>query len=356
MKNIVATCGALGMVLLLNACKSEAEAGSMTKVAPPTIHAATAKVESQDMPRELVLTGSLTANQQADVAANASGRVVKTYVERGSYVKEGTPLVQLDIKTAAFSEAEAKANLEVARAQRELAAAQCQRNQELFNKGAISKDEWDRINSTCRTSESSAAAAQARAELAGKTVQDSTVRAPFSGMVGERFVSVGEYVQPSTKVVNLVELKPLRLQITVPEADLAAVQQGQQVRFDVQAYPGETYTGEVLYIGPSVRSSSRDLLVEAKVANTDGRLRPGMFATSHLKLPDQALPVVPKSALRVDETTTHIFTVVDGKVQERIVQTGVEKDGMVGILDGLKTGETIVKEITADVKDGAVIN
>ena len=345
-----------GIALTAQGCKGEAEANSLTKAVPPQVHASVEAVASQPMPRELTLTGSLMANQQADVAANAMGLVVKTYVERGSYVKEGTPLVQLDIKGAAFSQAEARANLETAHAQRELAAAQCQRNQELFSKGAISKDEWDRINSTCRTSESSAAAAQARAELAGKTVSDSTIRAPFSGMVGERFVSVGEYVQASTKVASLVELKPLRLQITVPEADLSAVRQGQAVRFDVQSYPGETFTGEVLYIGPSVRSASRDLLVEAKVPNLDGKLRPGMFATSHLKLPDETLPVVPKTALRFEDTTTHIFVVVNGRIQERIVQTGVEKDGLVAITDGLRAGDTIVKELTADIKDGSVVN
>jgi membrane fusion protein (multidrug efflux system) len=124
----------------------------------------------------------------------------------------------------------------------------------------------------------------------------------------------------------------------------------------VQAYPDQTFTGEVLYIGPSVRSASRDLLVEAKVPNLDGKLRPGMFATSHLKLPDQPLPVVPKSALRQEDTTTHIFVVVDHRIQERIVQTGVERDGMVAILDGLRAGDVIIKEITPDIKDGATVN
>jgi membrane fusion protein (multidrug efflux system) len=305
---------------------------------PPAIHVTTTVVKAQPMPHDLPLTGSLVANQQSEVAANASGRVVKTFVERGDFVTLGQPLVQLDQRSARLSAVEAKANLESATLQKQLADTQCARNEQLLAKGAITKDEWQRADSQCQTSVSAAAAARARAEVATQTVTDSTVRAPFAGMIGDRYVSVGEYVQPQTKVATVTELEPLRLQLTVPEADIAAVQPGLTV------------------IGPSVRESTRDLVVEALVDNADKKLRPGMFATAHLLLPDQSLPVVPQAALKSDGTTTRAYVVNGGAIEERIVQPGPTRDGVVAILDGLKAGEVVVLSPDDKVRDGVPVD
>ena len=335
------------------ACQRQADAPMAPP--PPAVHVATAVVDARPMPRRLPLTGSLVANQQADIAANASGRVVKTIVERGDFVRENAVLVQLDTSGLTLSQDEARANLDTAEAQQQLAAIQCQRNEELLRKGAISKDEWDRVNSQCRTSMGSAQAAKARAAIANKSFNDSTVRAPFSGMIGERYVSVGEYVQPPTRIASIVELTPLRLQLTIAEVDLSFVKQGQSVTFDVQAFPSESFTGTVQYIGPAVRSSTRDLVIEAVVPNSDHRLKPGMFATARLVLPDEKVPVVPLSALRRDEATTHLYVVTQGHIEERIVQIGLEREGYVAVLDGLRLGDTIVTQLTADVKDGVPV-
>ncbi|WP_224362312.1 efflux RND transporter periplasmic adaptor subunit [Hyalangium versicolor] len=342
-------------LLLLGACNRQAAEPPMTPP-PPAIHVETVTVSPHPMPRALPLTGSLVSNQQSDVAANASGQVVKTFVERGAFVKAGTPLAQLDTRNAQLSGAEARANLANAQAQQELARAQCERSQRLFEKGAISRDEFDRTSSQCKTTTGTAEAARARAELAENTLKDSLVRAPFSGMVAERYVSVGEYVQPVSKVANIVELDPLRLQLTVGEADIGALQEGQQVQFDVAAFPGQVFTGTVKFIGAAVRTNTRDLLVEAVVPNPDHKLRPGMFATAHLQLPDQPLPAVPRSALVKEGSTTRLFTVVEGHIEERVIQTGPERDGLVAVLEGLKPGERVVNQPGNQVKDGTPVN
>jgi membrane fusion protein (multidrug efflux system) len=341
---------------VLTACDGGPKAVPAAAPPPPAIHVTTVAVKAQPMPHDLPLTGSLVANQQSDVAANATGRVIKTFVERGDFVKLGQPLVQLDQRTASLSELEARANLESASLQQKLADAQCARNEELFKKGAITKDEWDRVASSCQTSARAAAAAHARADLASQTVSDSTVRAPFPGMVGDRFVSVGEYVQPSTKVATVTELDPLRLQLTVSEADIAAVAPGLTVHFDVAAFPDVPFTGSVKFIGPSVRENTRDLVVEALVDNADKKLRPGMFATAHLVLPDQKLNVVPQTALKSDGTTTRAYVVAANAIEERIVQTGPTRDGMVAILDGLKVGDQVVTQPDDKVRDGIPVN
>ena len=192
--------------------------------------------------------------------------------------------------------------------------------------------------------------------MASKSLSDAAVRAPFAGMISQRFVSVGEYVQPATKVVNLVELDPLRLQLTVSEIDVAHVQLGQSVDFSVEAYPGKAFSGTVKFIDPTVRTSTRDLVVEAVVPNAERLLKPGMFATAHLVLPDEKVPAVPKGALREEGTITRLFAVVEGHVEERIVQRGPERDGFVVILDGVRVGDRVITAPDDQVKDGVPVN
>lgn len=328
---------------------------SPTAPPPPAISVETAAVEIKPMPKSLVVTGSLVANRRSDVAANASGRVVKTFIDRGSDVGAGAPLVQLDTRAAALAQKEAKANLSTVETQVEFANAGCARADSLYEKGAITKEAWERASSQCQTSEGTAEAAKVRAEMATKTLVDSTVRAPFAGTISERLVNVGEFVQPPTRVAVLVELSPLRLQFGLDEAHVGRVQEGQEVSFAVEALPGETFTGVVKYLDPAVRSLTRDLVVEAEVANEDHRLRAGMFVTARLQLPDEPAVTVPKRAITTDSSGSHVFAVVDKMIEERIVQLGPERDGRVAVLDGLKRGDRVVVSLGEQVKDGVPV-
>ncbi|MHB8420949.1 MAG: efflux RND transporter periplasmic adaptor subunit [Myxococcales bacterium] len=344
----------LSALLFAAGCEN-AQAQAPLAAEPPAIQVTTAEVTSKPMPSELTLAGQLVANQQSEVAANGIGRVVRTFVDRGTFVKAGAALIELDTRSAQLEAAEARANLETAQVSRDLAQTLCKRTDELFARSAISKEEWERTSSQCRTSVASVTAARARADLAAKTLSDAIVRAPFSGLIGEREVSVGEYVLPATRVATLVELDPLRLQLTVPEADVGQLHEGQEVRFTVEAFPGRTFEGTVKYLDPSVRSATRDLIAEAVVANAEHLLKPGMFATAHLVLPDQNRPVVPKSALAEEGNSTHLFVVVAGHLEERIVQPGPERDGSVAILDGVHSGERVAAALSDDIRDGVPV-
>jgi membrane fusion protein, multidrug efflux system len=314
-----------------------------------------AVVAEKPMPRILALTGSLVANQQANVAANALGVVTRTFVERGTLVKEGDSLAQLDIAAATLSQAEAQANLESVRAQQRFSDKQCQRYEALVKDNHISPSEWDRVRSDCRRMDETAKAASVRVELMEKLLHDTTVRAPFSGLVDERFVSVGEYVQPPSRVVSLVQITPLRLQLSVPEDQIGSVAKDGEVSFEVAAFPGEIFTGTVAYIAAAVRQTTRDLVFEATVPNPDGRLRPGMFAAASLKLPDETLPAVPRKSLRPEGGVSYLMMVVDGYVQARVVQVGTQRDGEVALIDGVKAGERYVLTPSDQVKDGTAV-
>ncbi len=346
----------LFVVLALAAgCTQPQAQGSASRSRSKPVHVDSVLVVARDMPSTLLLAGSLKANQESELAANASGRVTRTMVERGSYVGRGSVIVQLDTRVANLSAMEAEANAQTLRAQKAHAEEECARYDGLFRRGAITQQEYDRQTSDCKTATTSAAAAETRVELTKQTLADNTVRAPFSGLVSERYVSVGEYVMPSTRVAHIVDIDPLRLELTIPEQNLSAVRKGQTVEFQVAAFPNQTFRGIVSFIGPAVRATTRDLVFEALVPNKEKLLRPGLFATAHLDVGIQKLPVVPRSALKQDGDTTRAFAIVDKHIEERIVQVGPADGDVVAILKGLVAGERIADHPSEQVGDGVEV-
>ena len=346
--------GSLALGLLLAGCTPSSAEKAAGHAKPKPVKVDTFIVEGRMVPTVLLLAGSLKANQESDLAANASGQVIRTFVERGSYVAHGAIVARLDTRMAALTASEAAANMETARLQKQHADEECSRFQRLIQRGVITQQEYERQTSACKTAASGAVAAQARASLTRQTLHDGTVRAPFAGLVSERYVSVGEYVQPSSRIAHITDIDPLRLVLTIPEQHMAAVRQGQVVEFEVAAFPGRTFKGTVNYIGPSVRASTRDLVFESLVRNRDKALRPGLFTTARLKVGTQKLPVVPRSALKQDGDNTRAFVVVDKHIEERIVQVQVDRtDGeMVPVLKGLSPGERGVAHPGEQIVDG----
>ena len=317
---------------------------------------ATDTVAARPMPRYLALTGTLAANQSSQVAADGMGRVQKTFVERGGVVRAGDLLVQLDTRSARLSRSEADAQVGALRSQQEAAQRDCERASKLLEGGAIGRAEYDRLSAQCSSTGWSSEAAQARAELAAKALGDSAVRAPFSGMVVERFVSVGEYVRPGSTIATLVEVDPLRLQLTVPESEVARVRAGQAVSFEVSAFPGERFAGKVEHLAPSLRAATRDLVVEAVVRNPEHKLLPGMFALARIETERSEKPVVSASALRGEGGNARLFAVVDKRLQERMVQLGEREGDLVAIEKGIAKGDRIAQNAaSSELRDGLLV-
>src|SRR4051812_16960207 len=239
---------AVPLVVVQAGCKQSDAAQAPAQSAPePPIHVTTVEVSEKPMPNLLPLTGTLDANQSSDVAADTSGKIVATNVERGSFVDRGAVLASVDRRTAALMQSEASASAAAARTQADQARQDCARNEKLFQEGAISQAEHDRQKSTCEVTLSQSQAAEVRVRSAQKGIGDTSIRAPFSGMVAERYVSAGEYVTPPTKVAQVVEVDPLRLQLSVPESGVKLVRMGLSVDFQVAAFPNETFHGTIRY-------------------------------------------------------------------------------------------------------------
>lgn len=314
-----------------------------------------APVVEQPMPEHLVLTGTLRASQESEVAADTAGKVTATLVERGQRVKQGDILAVLDGRGASITASAANAQSQLVKAQLEQAQRECERVKALKDSGAISQAEYDRVTSQCQTTLWSAAAANAQQQNAQKVVGDTIIRAPFGGVIGERYVNVGQFVEPKIRVVSLYAPDPLRLELTVPEANIAGIQPGQPVVFSVSAYGDTKFTGEVKFISPNVRPSTRDLVIEAFCPNPDAKLKPGMFAIAKLETAEKPLPAVPTKAVVTQGEVSRVYTVVDKRVQERIVQTGGVRGDNTAVLVGLKVGENVVVSPGPDVRDGALV-
>lgn len=381
------------LATLTSACGSETPAAAAAAPPPEPAAVATVPVESRPIERHLRVTGSLLAGEQAEVSAELAGRVTATPIERGTRVPAGAVLVRISASetSAQLQEAEANAGTIEARlgltagqafdpkhvpdvlnaqASLSLAEAEFGRIQSLLDQKVVSQSEWEQRRTqveaarqqykvavnVAEQSYRSLQAARARVALANKSLSDTTVRAPFAGLVAERAVSVGDYVTKGARVATVVSIDPLRVELTVPEQAIAQIKVGQPVRLTVDAYPGEEFTATVRFVSPSVRVDQRALTVEAIAANKDGRLKPGLFATALIQqgAPSPAL-TVPESSVETISGTSRVYVVKDGKAEERIVTLGQKVDTRIEIATGLAGGEVVVADPRGRVTDGMAV-
>jgi len=254
-----------------------------------------------------------------------------------------------------------------AQASLDWAEAEFARIQSLLDQKVVSKSEWEQRRTQVEAARQqykvavngaeqsyrSLQAARARVALANKSMADTSVRAPFAGLVAERVVSVGDYVTKGARVATVVSIDPLRVELTVPEQAIAQVKVGQPVRLTVDAYPGEEFSATVRFVSPSVRVDQRALTVEAIAPNKDGRLKPGLFATALIQQgsPAPAL-TVPGTSIETVSGTSRVYVVKDGKAEERIVTLGEKVADRIEIATGLKAGEIVVAEPRGRITDG----
>jgi membrane fusion protein (multidrug efflux system) len=361
---------------------------------PAAVPVSVVTVAEQPIARFIRVTGTLAAEEEADVAAETQGRVVATPVERGTRVREGADLIRIAPAEASAQAAEAEANAaqiesrlalgeggtfeldrvpEVANAKATLTLTQgdFDRAKMLFDKKLLSQADYDKSSAQLEVSRrqfdiarnaaaqqyQSLLAARARVSLARKALADTVVRAPFAGVVGERLVSVGDYVTRGTKVVSVLRINPLRLQLTVPQQFSVEVGVGRAVSLEVDTAPGKTYTGQVRYVSPALQADSRTLVVEAVVANADGALKPGAFATARI---EQATStpglLVPAAAVRTVSGTSRVFVVAGGRAEERLVTTGQAVGDLIEVTTGLKAGEQVATTNVTQLVDGVAVS
>ncbi|NOT25589.1 MAG: efflux RND transporter periplasmic adaptor subunit [Acidobacteria bacterium] len=384
---LVAGCG--------GAASPEARTAATATADVPSVTATTSLAFERPISRYVAVTGTLAAQEQADVASEIAGRVVSTPVERGTRVTTGSILVQIaetEVRAQADEAGANTAQLEArlglagggaafeidrvpevanARAAADLAQADFDRARMLLDRKLLPQADFDRSRAQADAARrqydiarngaeqqyQALVAARARMTMARKALADAVVRAPFDGIVDERLVSVGDYVIRGTKVASVMRTTPLRVELTVPGQYLSSIAIGRSVSLEVDAYPGRTFTGLIRYVSPAVRADSRALIVEAVVPNESGELKPGLFATARIEQATQTPAVlVPAVAIRTDAGVTRVFVVSrEGLAEERIVTTGQTVDDQIELTSGIKAGDTVATSNVERLADGVRI-
>lgn len=346
-------CTLILAVLTMAACKKPGPAAPVAKEAAMVVKGPVAAAEERAFPRFLRVTGQLTGQNDAVVAADSVGRVIAAPVERGSVVKAGDVLAKLDERQARLSLAEAAASVALAQARLALAKNEQERNKPLAEKRAVADAEYQKFLTEVAAREAELAAAVARHELTQKTLDDCIIRAVSGGVVAERMVEPGEYVKVDSPVARVVDLSTLRLVLHVPETEVGALEIGQEVEFLTAAFPGKTFTGKLRFLGAAMREASRDLVIEALVDNAEGKLRPGFFCDARIRLREEKAVAVPVDAVRLEGSRRKVFVIAgDNLLSERLVEVGETRGGFTEILRGVASGEPVLAKPEAGAADG----
>jgi membrane fusion protein (multidrug efflux system) len=287
-------------------------------------------------------SGQIEAVQSIELRPEVEGRLVGILVREGTEVQAGQPLFKVD-------DAELKAQVARLEAERDLARQALRRTRELLEQNASSEADLELAEANARSSE-------AQLELTQLRLDRTVVRAPFSGIVGERFVSLGDYVTSSTRLVSLQTVDPQRAVFQVPERYARRLSLGQEVTFYVAALPGVEFTGRVDFVDPVVQLPARTITVKAEVPNRRRELKPGMFIEARLATdirPDAV--VVPEDAILPLQSATFVWVVSEGKASRRQVDLGVRKPGFVEIKSGVEVGEQVVVGGLERLSEGAPV-
>ncbi|NOQ90471.1 MAG: efflux RND transporter periplasmic adaptor subunit [Gammaproteobacteria bacterium] len=306
-------------------------------------------VEDTQWEQTILATATVTAVQGVNVSAETGGRVTKIAFQSGAMVKAGNVLIQLDT-------ASEDAQLASAKASAALAKANLTRVRKLSKQNLTSQDALD--SAEAKVKETVAQAHNVRAMIAKKTI-----RAPFSGHLGLRQVNLGQILREGDAIVSLHTLDPIYVDFSIPQKSLLRLTPGLKVRVTVDAAPGETFTGKILATNPDVDPATRSVRVRAKIANPDEMLRTGMFANASVVMPDKQT-VLPIAATAVAYATfgDSVFVVEEQKseqsgeielvLRQQFVQLGQRRGDFVDVIDGLKSGETVVTSGVFKLRSG----
>lgn len=336
----------------LTACGQEAAAP--IDLARPVV---VAPVEVTDLADNIEATGQLMAREQAVIASETQGRITEITVDEGDRVEEGAMLALIDPERRELELANARAQLTDAGAALAEAKRDLDRILVLHNKGIASEQALDQARTAKARAQSRYASVRAQRGVADRALQDATIRSPFEGLVARRQVSRGEFVNVGQPLFELVALDPIEVEFSLAERDSARVAVGQKVDITVSPYPGEVFEGTVSVVSPTIDAKTRTLRVKARVPNTEGRLRPGLFARAELGVAlRQGIVMVPEEAV-LQRAAGQLVYVARGDLAHRvIVTTGAHRDGLVEIVEGLAPGDEIVVRGQAALGDGTPIS
>lgn len=301
----------------------------------------TVPVERIPLAVEIEAVGTASSREAVDITSKAANTVTAVRFSEGQQVGKGEVLVELD-------GAQAKADLVAARAALKESESTFKRSRDLFARQALSESQLEQIEATLIANRARVASAEAR-------VADTVIRAPFSGRVGLRRISVGSLISPGTVITTLDDSSVIKLDFDVPETFVSVLEAGLHVKANSIAYPGETFEGKVSSVDSRVDPVSRSVTVRAEIPNGDGLLKPGMFMSVRVSREPTPALVVPESAIVPERGSVFVFVVGEGRAERREVTVGRREPGRVELVAGVEAGERVVVQGTQKVRDGSAV-
>ncbi|MBA3258580.1 MAG: efflux RND transporter periplasmic adaptor subunit [Gemmatimonadales bacterium] len=309
---------------------------------PPAMPVEVVVARADTVVDAILATGQIEAMQSVELRPDIEGRIARILVREGSEVRRGTPLFKVD-------DAELKAEVARAEADRDLARQALTRTRDLLGQKASSQAELERTEAMSRSTE-------AQLDLLKVRLDRTVVRAPFSGVLGERSVSLGDYVTTSSPLVTIQTVSPHRAAFQVPERYAERLKVGQQVTFRVAALPGKEFTGRVDFVDPIVELPARTITVKAQVPNPRRELQAGMFIEVRLATavrPDAV--VIAEDAVLPLQGATFVWVADSGKASRRQVELGIRTPGFVEVRSGVEAGEQVVVAGQERLAEGAPV-
>ena len=318
---------------------------------PPPINVSIAEAKSEVVPNLIGAVGDLAAVHQVNVSSDVNGRVTEIMFEAGATVKKGQPLVQL-------FDGPDQGDLANFKAQANVAKLNLDRARQLLERQVGPQSTVDSAQGVY----DQALAGIAKTEA---TISQKLVRAAFDGVLGTRRIEVGQYLTAGTQIVSLTDLSAVYANFTVTEKDSGKLKVGQIVRIKVDAYPGRTFEGKLTTIEPQISADTRNIRVQATIQNPEGILKPGMFATTTVVLPEKpAVVTVPETAVDYTLYGDSVYVLQEKKLDDgktelhairTFVRTGDRIDGRAVITQGVKAGDRVVAVGQLKLQSGALV-
>ena len=328
------------LIALLTACEEEPAAGERGGFGGPA-KVVTQQVELQHIVDEIDALGTANANESIEIQPRISSLIESVSFSEGQNVVAGEVLVHLE-------DNEIVAGLALAEASLSESQSLYNRSSSLADTNAISASTLEGLLAQVRVDEAQVQAAKAR-------LDNTVIRAPFSGRVGLRRVSPGSFVNTSTVITTLDDVSQIKLDFSVPEAFLTVLSEGMDISAESLVYPDKVFSGTVASIDTRLDPVSRAVQVRAIIPNADGLLKPGMFMSVDLQRDRGLLIVAPEQAIVPEGSNQYVFVVTDGVAKKRQVQLGRRIPGFVAIDSGLEAGESVITEGAHKVRDGGAV-
>ncbi len=319
----------------------EAAAVTVSNTEPNETPVRAVIAEASSLLDYISVNGSTVAREEVNVSSEVAGKITKILFQEGSYVKAGTPLVQLDNQ-------ELEAQRERLAVQQELSEKIAERLQALYEREGVSLQEYEIAASEAK---------QVEAEVALLDVQleKRTIRAPFGGVLGLRQVSEGTYLSPGLPIVRLVSTNPIDLEFTIPEKYSSSIERGGKVSFTIDGST-ETFEATILAKDPNIDPETRTLRVKASATNRDGTLLPGAFTQVRvdLKSYDNTI-LLPTQAIIPELGGKSVYIYRNGIAESVEVETGIRKDALIQVLNGVEEGDTVITTGVLQIRPGAPV-